>query len=121
MRSSAMRSSAFDEAGTGSTSEKRCPRAAAPANSPVRYSFCSAVKPAETRGSGSAAFISIDVPLVSLLGFQFRHVTLGVFSSLAARLLDDFMQRGIHILGHARGIATDVEMRAGFEPRPQFR
>src|SRR6266852_3699468 len=40
--------------------------------------------------------------------------------ALAALLRGDFQQRVLDVLGHALGIAADIEMRAFVEPRPEL-
>src|SRR5580704_13507234 len=40
--------------------------------------------------------------------------------ALAAVLRRDFQQRVLDVLGHALGIAADIEMRALVEPRPEL-
>src|SRR6478736_7064406 len=112
MRSSRIKSSFA--AGAGSTSLNFCPRAAAPANKPFKYSFCSAVKPALMRGSGKVEFILIHVPLIAFVGFQFRHVGLRFVGALAADGLRDLVQCRVHVLRHTTRIAADVEVSARF-------
>src|SRR5260370_15134236 len=40
--------------------------------------------------------------------------------ALAAVLRGDFEQRVVDVLGHALGVAADIEMRAFVEPRPEL-
>src|SRR5437867_3435594 len=106
--------------GAGSTSLNSWPRADTPANRPERYSFCSGVNPADWMGSGKVGFISIHVALVAFVGFQFCNAGFRFVRVFATDGFDDFVQSRIHILRHAVRVAADVEMRARFEPRPQF-
>src|ERR1051326_3194037 len=118
-----MSSSVF-RTGAGSTSLKRCPRAARPAKRPVRYSFCSRLKPGpdigsgpvvfmsvwwnDSRGdpltpavgSGNVVFISIAIPLITLFRFHPGNERFGFVRAFTASRFDDLMQGGIHILGH---------------------
>src|SRR6266516_4673057 len=59
---------------------------------------------------------SIHVALVTLARAQSLHVLGDLFRGFTGRHLDDFMQRGVHVSGHARGIATYVERPAALQP-----
>src|SRR3954469_6379445 len=88
---------------------------------PLRYSRCSAVNDWELLVSGMAASISIDIALITFFGFEFCHVLGRLIGCFAACSLNYLMQRAIDIGCHSRGVAANVEMRAFFQPGPDFR
>src|SRR5215469_7573991 len=64
---------------------------------------------------------SIDVPLVAFVRLQLLDVLVSLFFSLAALFLNDFAERGIHVLGHAPRVATYEKVRAlDIEPFPDL-
>src|SRR6266699_5473656 len=119
MRSSRMRSSCL-ASGAGSTSPKRRPRAATPANKPVKYSFCSGVKPALARGSGRVVLISINVALITLLGFQLSDESFCLVGGFSSCGLDDLVQCLVNVARHAGGVSADIKVRAIVEPSPHL-
>src|SRR5438876_10072488 len=119
MRSSRMRSSCL-ASGAGSTSPKRRPRAATPANKPVKYSFCSGVKPALARGSGRVVLISINVALITFLGFQLSDKSFCLVGGFSSGAFDGLVQSVVHIARHAGGVTADIKVRAIVEPSPQL-
>src|ERR1700691_896752 len=63
----------------------------------------------------------VDVALIALLLLH-RLQVLGRMLERAVRALRDHIeQRRLHILGHARRIATDIEERTALQPLVQFR
>src|SRR6266852_6375689 len=95
--------------GAGSTSLKRWPRTAMPANKPVRYSFCSVVKPAVSSGSGSVMLISVNVALITFFSFQTRDKRFCLFGAFPCGGFDDLVQSVLDVSGHARGVAADIK------------
>ena len=59
---------------------------------------------------------SIDIALVAFRTLEPIHVGFRFVRGFSSGLFDHRVKRRVHILRHARGVATDVEMRAGFEP-----
>src|SRR5580765_5084553 len=59
----------------------------------------------------------IHVPLVPFFRFEAIDIFGGLVSRAFAFSLNHLVQRSVHIFGHAAGVATDIKMRAGFEPR----
>ena len=64
---------------------------------------------------------SIDIAGVASGRAQTLNVFAGALAGHPSCLLDDLMQGGIDVLGHARGVAADVEMRARLEPGARTR
>src|SRR5690606_13480325 len=62
----------------------------------------------------------IHVAAVAFGGLEGVDVGGGVLDGIAAVFGHDVVQGLIHVLGHALGVAADVEVPAGFEPRPEF-
>src|ERR1700739_2490773 len=101
-------------AGPGAASPKVTPPAARPAKKPARY-FCWS----SFNGSPLTCLIkfnSVDIALITFIGFQFCHVGLGFIGGFAAGSFDDLVQGVVNILGHAGGIAANIKMRAGIQP-----
>src|ERR1019366_6096152 len=63
---------------------------------------------------------SIDVALVALLFLQLFHKFGRSRGGHAALLRNDVEQGGVHILGHALGVATDIEISAALDPGPEL-
>src|SRR4051812_3003793 len=65
--------------------------------------------------------LSIDVAFVTLLVLEFLYVLVSAFHSLAALFLNNLSQGRVDILGHAPGIAADIEIGAfAIEPFPNL-
>ena len=63
----------------------------------------------------------IDIPFVPFVCLEFLHVLVRLLLRFAALLLNDFSERGVHVLGHATGIAADEEMSTlAIEPFPNL-
>ena len=69
----------------------------------------------ETSGS-----LLVHVLAVALRLLQLLDVGGGLLGRLASRLLDDLVEGGVDILGHARGVAADVEVGTLLEPSEEF-
>src|SRR5687768_6302757 len=64
----------------------------------------------------------VNVALVALIALQLLDVLVRLLFTLAALFLENCSQRGIDILGHAPGVATNEELRAlGLHPLPNLR
>src|SRR5262245_48418591 len=63
---------------------------------------------------------SVDVALVAVLARKPRYIGLGVGGREAAMRAHDLGQRAVDVARHAFGVAADIDMRAGLEPRPQL-
>src|SRR5687768_7640257 len=63
---------------------------------------------------------SIHVAQVALVLLELVHPSRSVVLGEAAVLLGDGVEGGINVLGHARGIAADVEGCSVLEPLPEF-
>src|SRR5262249_41954112 len=55
---------------------------------------------------------SIDVTCVAPFGGQLSQPGIRILGALAAVLDRDVAQRGVDVLGHVRGIAADIDVRA---------
>src|SRR5829696_3022561 len=75
------------------------------------------------RGSETCTVMerSIHVGLVAARLLKALYEDDGFIDGSSAVLRDDIDEGGFHVLGHALGIAADVEMRALREPAPQLR
>lgn len=60
----------------------------------------------------------VDVGLIASLLPQRRKIGDGLIAAAPAMFGNDVDQSALHILGHALGVATDVEVRALLEPGP---
>src|SRR5690349_428666 len=63
---------------------------------------------------------SVDVLLEPALLLQVRNEAHGLGRGARAVVRNDIHQRALDVLGHAFGIAANIEMRALREPGPQF-
>ena len=59
---------------------------------------------------------SVNIALVALLALEPLDVGLRLVAGFSACRPDDGVQRSVHVLRHARGVAAHVKVRAGFEP-----
>ena len=67
------------------------------------------------------AWLLVDVAVIAVLVFELLHVLRGRVAAEAGLLFDDGVQRGVDVLGHAGGIAADVDAGAFFKPRIEAR
>src|SRR5580698_6745388 len=58
----------------------------------------------------------IDIALIALLLLHRSKVLSGMFQGSVGALGDDVQQGEFDVLGHARGVAADVEVGTTFEP-----
>ena len=63
---------------------------------------------------------SIDVALISLIGFHLLDVFDGFFFGLSTVIVDGFVKRFVNIASHVDGIAANIKMRAAVDPVPYF-
>ena len=62
----------------------------------------------------------IHISLIPFFTLQLRDVFGSLLIRFAAGLLDHLVQGGINVLGHALGVATDINMRSLLEPGPHI-
>src|SRR5262245_20184123 len=95
----------FSASGAASTSLNRCPRAAMPANSPVRYSFCAVSNGPPLVIAWSMVIVgrrSVNIALISFLRLELSDVSLCVVGRPPTGLLHDGVQGRVDVLRHAR-------------------
>jgi hypothetical protein len=61
----------------------------------------------------------IDIAEIAVLLLQLDDIIRRLGWSKRSRILNDFMQRGIDIFGHTRGIAANIEVRTLLKPGEQ--